>query len=220
MTIDIPGLPTGQIFSSSVQLFLAIAAISLLPIFLMSVTAFLRIIIVFSMARTAIGTNQIPPNIVLTSLAIFMTIFIMSPIWQEVYQDALLPYQEGKVTQMVAIERGFKPLQNFMIRQTRESDLGLFVRFARIPAPKSFQDIPFYVVIPSFMMSELRTAFQIGFVLFIPFLIIDMVVSNILLSLGMFMLSPVIVSLPFKVLLFILADGWNLIASGLLRSFL
>lgn len=198
---------------------LSLAMISLIPFFLMSVTSFLRIIIVFSLLRTAIGTQQVPPSSVLVGLTLFMTVFVMSPVWQEANTTAIQPYNQGKISQAKAFELGLKPLQQFMIRQTREKDLGLFVQFAKIQQPKTVQDVPLYVLIPSFMISELKTAFQIGFLLFVPFIIIDLVVSNILLSLGMFMLSPVMVSLPFKILLFVLVDGWNLICRGLLMSF-
>ena len=144
----------------------------------------------------------------------------MSPTWQEINQTALIPYNQGKISQTRAIEVGMQPIRKFMIQQTREQDLALFVGFSKIKTPKSVDDIPTYVLIPSFMISELKTAFQIGFLLFIPFIIIDLVVSNILLSLGMFMLSPVMVSLPFKILLFVLVDGWNLITRGLMMSFM
>jgi flagellar biosynthetic protein FliP len=171
------------------------------------------------LARTAIGTQQVPPNAVLISLALFMTVFIMTPVWQEVNSKALQPYNQGKISQAQAIEVGMKPLRKFMFKQTREKDLALFIQFSKIPAPKTINDVPTYVLIPAFMISELKTSFQIGFLLFIPFVIIDLVVANILLSLGMFMLSPVMVSLPFKILLFVLADGWNLITRGLMISF-
>lgn len=206
-------------FSNNVQLMLSIAFISLIPFFLVSVTAFLRIIIVFSLIRTAIGTQQVPPTMVLIGLALFMTVFVMSPTWEEINTKALTPYNQGKISQAKAIDIGMKPIRNFMLRQTREKDLALFVQFSKIKTPKNFDDIPTYVIIPSFMISELKTAFQIGFLLFIPFIIIDLVVANILLSLGMFMLSPVMVSLPFKILLFVLVDGWGLISKGLLLSF-
>ena len=206
-------------FSSSVQLILALSLITLAPFFLMSVTAFLRIIIVFSLLKTAIGTQQVPPGSVLVGLALFMTVFIMSPVWQDVNKNAVEPYNQGKISQARALEIGMKPLSQFMLRQTREKDLALFVQFAKIPPPKTANDIPTYVLIPAFMISELKTAFQIGFLLFIPFIVIDLVVSNILLSLGMFMLSPVMISLPFKILLFVLVDGWNLLTRGLLLSF-
>ena len=148
-----------------------------------------------------------------------MTIFIMSPVWQEINKTAVIPYNQGKISQAKAFEIGMKPVQQFMVKQTREKDLALFVQFSKIETPKTIDDIPIYILIPSFMISELRTAFQIGFLLFIPFIMIDLTTANILLSLGMFMLSPVMVSLPFKILLFVLVDGWNLITRGLLMSF-
>ena len=198
---------------------LGVALISLAPFFLISVTSFLRIIIVFALIRTAIGTQQVPPTSVLVGLAFFMTVFIMSPVFQEVNTKAIIPYNQGKVTEVRALEVGIEPLKMFMLRQVREKDLALFVQFSGMKAPTKPQDVPPYVVIPAFMISELKTGFQIGFLLFIPFIIIDLVVANILLSLGMFMLSPVMVSLPFKILLFVLVDGWNLITRGLLISF-
>ena len=218
-SLNINALMNSPQFSNSIQLILALSLISLVPFFLVSVTSFLRIIIVFSLLRTAIGTQQVPPNSVLIGLALFMTVFIMSPVWQEINTTALTPYNQGRMSQAKAVEVGFKPLSKFMLSQTREKDLALFVQFSKIAPPKSPQDIPPYVLIPAFMISELKTSFSIGFLLFIPFIIIDLVVSNILLSLGMFMLSPVMVSLPFKILLFVLVDGWNLITRGLLISF-
>jgi flagellar biosynthetic protein FliP len=217
--IDLRQLMSTPQFSNSIQLILALALVSLVPFFLLSVTAFLRIIIVFSLVRTAIGTQQVPPSSVLVGLALFMTVFIMAPVWQEVNTKALIPYNQGKISQFKAAEIGLKPLQQFMLRQTREKDLALFVQFANIKTPKTAAEVPVYVLIPAYMISELKTAFQIGFLLFIPFIIIDLVVANVLLSLGMFMLSPVMVSLPFKILLFVLVDGWNLICRGLLMSF-
>ena len=216
--IDLNQLMASPQFSSSIQLILAMSLISLIPFFLISVTSFLRIIIVFSLVRTAIGTQQVPSS-VLVGLAFFMTVFIMAPVWNETNETAVIPYNKHQMSQTKAIEVGLKPLQQFMIRQTREKDLALFVQFSRLKTPKTAADVPLYVLIPSFMISELRTSFQIGFLLFIPFIMIDLIVSNILLSLGMFMLSPVMVSLPFKILLFVLADGWNLISRGLLTSF-
>jgi flagellar biosynthetic protein FliP len=217
--INIAGIMSSPGFSNSVQILLALSVISLLPFLLISITSFLRIIVVLSMIRSAIGTAQVPPNSVLIGLALFMTVYTMAPTFEEVNKTAITPYNKGQITQMKAFEIGMKPFQQFMIRQTRARDLSLFVQFAKIPPPKSVNDIPVYVLIPSFMISELKTAFQMGFLLFIPFVIIDLVVANILLSLGMFMLSPVMVSLPFKILLFVLSDGWNLITKGLLMSF-
>jgi len=217
--LDIASIMNSPGFSSSVQITLALALISLTPFFLISVTSFLRIIVVLSMIRSAIGTAQVPPNSVLIGLAMFMTVYTMAPTFEEVNRTALEPYNKGQITQMKAFDIGMRPFQRFMLRQTRDRDLSLFIQFAKIPAPKTPNDVPAYVLIPAFMISELKTAFQIGFLLFIPFVIIDLVVANILLSLGMFMLSPVMVSLPFKILLFVLSDGWNLITKGLLMSF-
>jgi flagellar biosynthetic protein FliP len=217
--LDIAGIMNSPGFSNSMQITLTLALLSLLPFLLISITSFLRIIIVLSMIRSAIGTAQVPPNSVLIGLALFMTVYTMAPTFDEVNKTAVVPYNKGQLTQMKAFEVGMKPFQQFMLRQTRERDLALFVQFAKIPQPKSVNDVPVYVVIPAFMISEMKTAFQIGFLLFIPFVIIDLVVANILLSLGMFMLSPVMVSLPFKILLFVLSDGWNLITKGLLMSF-
>lgn len=217
--LDFKDILASPQFSNSIQLIISLAAVSLVPFFLISVTSFLRIIIVFALVRTAIGTQQVPPNTVMVGLALFMTVFIMAPVWTEVNETAVIPYNAKKISQAQAIETGLKPLHKFMIKQTREKDLALFVQFARIKVPKTADEIPIYVLIPSFMISELKTAFQIGFILFIPFIIIDLTVANILLSLGMFMLSPVMVSLPFKILLFVLVDGWNLICRGLLMSF-
>jgi flagellar biosynthetic protein FliP len=217
--INLQDIMASPQFSNSIQLILSLSLISLIPFFLISVTSFLRIIIVFALAKTAIGTQQVPPSPVIIGLALFMTVFIMSPVWQEINETAVKPYNQGKISQVKAFEIGIKPLRKFMLKQTREKDLALFVQFSKIKVPKSPDDIPIYVLIPSFMISELKTAFQIGFLLFIPFIMIDLTVANILLSLGMFMLSPVMVSLPFKVLLFVLVDGWNLISRGLLMSF-
>lgn len=205
--------------SSSMQLLLSISLITLVPFFLVSTTSFLRTVIVLSMIRTAIGTQQTPPNSVIVGLSIFMTIFVMSPVWQEINTKAIEPYNQKKITQAKAFELGAEPLRMFMFKQTREADLRLFIQFSRIKAPTKFAEVPTYVLIPAFMISELKTAFQIGFLIFIPFIVIDLVVANILLSLGMFMLSPVMVSLPFKILLFVLSDGWNLICRGLMMSF-
>lgn len=206
-------------FSSSINLLLSLSAISLVPFFLISTTSFLRIVIVLSMLRNAIGTQQSPPNVVITSLALFMTIFIMAPVWKEVDRVAVKPYQERRISQATAIQQGLVPFRTFMLKFTREKDLALFLEFAGMKKVKKITDIPTTVIIPAFIISELKTAFQIGFLLFIPFVVIDLIVSNVLLSLGMFMLSPVMVSLPFKILLFVITDGWNLITKGLILSF-
>lgn len=217
--INIASVLSPERFSNSVQLLITLSLITLVPFFLISVTSFLRMIIVLGLIRVAVGTQQVPPNTVIIGLAIFMTVFVMTPVWQEINTKAVVPYNQKKISQVKAFELGMEPLRKFMFRQTRENDLSLFIQFSRIPKPSSFAQVPTYVLIPAFMISELKTAFQIGFLIFIPFIVIDLVVANILLSLGMFMLSPVMVSLPFKILLFVLADGWNLITRGLMMSF-
>ncbi|MFH0886795.1 MAG: flagellar type III secretion system pore protein FliP, partial [bacterium] len=206
-------------FSTNIQLLISLAMISLAPFILICVTSFMRIIIVLSMVRVAVGTQQVPPNSVIIGLALFLTVFIMAPVWQQIDKTAVQPYNKGRISQAKAFDIGQQPLREFMFKQTREDDLSLFIKFSKIEKPRKPAEVPTFVLIPSFMLSELKTSFQIGFTLFVPFLIIDLVVANILLSLGMFMLSPVIVSLPFKILLFVLADGWRLIVQGLLLSF-
>ncbi len=206
-------------FSTSINLILSMGVITLIPFFLMSTTCFLRVVIVLSMIRQAIGTQQAPPNAVIISLALFITVFVMTPTINEARDTALIPYQQGRITQKEALGLGIKPFQNFMLKHTREKDLGLFLEFSQVRYTGIKEDVPIFVLIPAFIISELKTAFQIGFLLFIPFVVIDLVVSNILLSLGMFMLSPALVSLPFKILLFVLTDGWNLIIHGLLMSY-
>jgi flagellar biosynthetic protein FliP len=206
-------------FSTSIRLIVSMALVSLIPFLLISVTSFLRVVIVLSLVRTAVGTANVPPAPVVIGLSLFLTVFIMTPVWDQINKTAVVPYNQRKITMVKAFDRGIKPLRKFMLRQTRERDLALFVKFSRIKTPKRIEEVPIYTIIPSYMISELKTAFQIGFLLFIPFVVIDLVVANILLSLGMFMLSPVMVSLPFKILLFVLVDGWNLITRGLLMSF-
>ena len=206
-------------FSESIILLVAMSFITLVPFFLVSTTSFLRIVIVFSMLRMALATQQSPPNTALIGLAIFMSVFVMTPTFNSVMQDAIVPYQEGRLTQKEAMIEGFKPFRMFMLRHASENDLGLFLEFSKVQYTDSFDDIPMFIIIPAFVLSELKTAFQIGFLLFIPFLVVDLIISNILLSLGMFMLSPAMISLPFKILLFVLTDGWNLITRGLLISF-
>jgi len=182
-------------------------------------TSFTRLVIVFSFLRSALGTQQMPPNQILIGLSLFLTFFIMTPVWSTVHEKALVPYQEKKISQGQAIDEALKPVRQFMFKQTREKDLALFVNMAKISKPKNKEEIPTTVLLPAYMISELKTAFQIGCLLYIPFLIIDMVVSSILLSMGMMMLPPVMISLPFKALLFVLVDGWNLIVGSLVKSF-
>ncbi len=217
--IDVGSLLKPGGFSSTVNLLIFLSAIGLIPFFLISATSFLRIVMVLSMIRQAIGTQSSPPNPVIISLALFMTIFVMSPIINEVNTIAVQPYKEGKITQKQAFELGVKPFRNFMLKFTRDRDLALFLEFSQVKNVQDYETIPTPLLVPAFMISELKTAFQIGFLLFIPFVVIDLVVSSILLSLGMFMVSPAMISLPFKILLFVLTDGWNLIIRGLLISF-
>jgi len=203
----------------SLQIIFLLTILSLAPSILIMMTSFTRIVVVLSFLRTAIGTQQMPPNQLLVGLSLFLTFFVMSPIWDRVNDDAIQPLVEDQISYKEALDKGMEPLREFMLKQTREKDMALFVRMAQIKQPRNHSEIPNSVLIPSFIISELRTAFQIGFILFIPFLVIDLVISSILLSMGMMMLPPVMVSLPFKILLFVLVDGWNLLIQSLVKSF-
>ncbi|MEE2657951.1 MAG: flagellar type III secretion system pore protein FliP [Candidatus Latescibacterota bacterium] len=204
----------------SLQIIFLLTILSLAPSILIMMTSFTRIVVVLSFLRTAIGTNgQMPPNQLIVGLALFLTFFIMAPVWERINNDAIQPLVEDEIPYKEALDNGMEPIREFMLKQTRQKDMALFLKMARMPQPTSRGDIPNSVLIPSFIISELRTAFQIGFVLFIPFLVIDLVVSSILLSMGMMMLPPIMVSLPFKILLFVLVDGWNLIVQSLVKSF-
>jgi flagellar biosynthetic protein FliP len=202
-----------------IQILILLTVLSLAPAILIMMTSFTRLVVVFSFLRHALGTQQMPPNQILIGLSLFLTFFIMTPVWSTVHEKALVPYQEKKISQGQAIDEALKPVRHFMFKQTREKDLALFVNMAKISKPKNKEEIPTTVLLPAYMISELKTAFQIGCLLYIPFLIIDMVVSSILLSMGMMMLPPVMISLPFKALLFVLVDGWNLIVGSLVKSF-
>ncbi len=201
------------------QIFLLLTVLSLAPAILIMLTSFARIVIVLSLLRQAIGTHQMPPNQIVLGLALFLTFFIMTPVWQNINKQALQPYLEKKITHQQALEKAFRPIRQFMFKQTREKDLALLVDIAKIERPKNTEEIPVTVLIPSFIISELKTAFQIGFLLYVPFLILDMVVASVLLSMGMMMLPPIMISLPFKLMLFVLADGWYLIVGSLIKSF-
>jgi len=205
--------------SVTLQILFLMTILSLAPAILILTTAFTRIIVVLHFLRQAMGTQQVPPPQVLIGLAMFLTFFVMSPTWTKVNNEALQPYLENKLTPQQAYEKGVGPIREFMFRQTREEDLALFVKMANVDKPKSRDDVPTQALVPAFAISELRVGFQIGFILFIPFIIIDMVISSILMSMGMMMLPPVLISMPFKILLFILVDGWHLIVSSLLNSF-
>jgi flagellar biosynthetic protein FliP len=205
--------------STSLLIFLTLTALSLAPALVVMVTSFTRLVVVFSFLRHALGTQSMPPNQVLIALSLFLTFFIMAPVWHDIQSSAVQPYVDQKLTGEEAVQRGIQPLKTFMCKQTREKDLALFLSIMKAPRPKNFQDIPITAVVPAFMISELRTAFEIGFLLFLPFLIIDMVVASVLLSMGMMMLPPVMISLVFKILLFVLVDGWNILVGSLVKSF-
>jgi flagellar biosynthetic protein FliP len=205
--------------STSVKLVLVLTVLSLAPSILILMTCFTRIMIVLSFVRTALATQQMPPNQVLIGLSLFMTFFIMAPTFQEVNNEALTPLFNNEINIEKAYENAVVPFKEFMSAHTRQKDLALFLEYGKVDQPESIQDIPLTALVPAFAISELKTAFQIGFMIFIPFLVIDMVVASVLMSMGMMMLPPVMISLPFKILLFVLVDGWYLIVKSLLQSF-
>ena len=209
----------GQSYSLSIQILVMMTLLTLLPAAVLSMSAFVRVIIVLSILRQALGTAQTPPNQVLLGIALFLTFFVMAPVIDEIKVNAIQPYVESSMTAQQAFDEGMKPLRTFMLNQTRESDLKLFADIAQRSDISSVDDAPLSIVIPSFMVSELKTAFQIGFLIFIPFLVIDLVVSSVLMSMGMMMLSPMLISLPFKIMLFVMVDGWALILGTLASSF-
>jgi flagellar biosynthesis protein FliP len=201
------------------QIFFMMTVISLAPSLLMMTTSFTRIVVVLSFLRSAMGTQQAPSNQIVIGLSLFLTFFIMAPVWQQVNTQALQPYKAQTITQEEAIKRGVAPVRKFMLSQVREKDLALFLTLSKLPRPRNADDIPTLTLIPAFVVSELKTAFQIGFLVYIPFLVLDMVVASVLMSMGMMMLPPVMISLPFKILLFVLVDGWGLIIGSLVKSF-
>ncbi|MBT3992170.1 MAG: flagellar type III secretion system pore protein FliP [Rhodospirillaceae bacterium] len=202
-----------------IQLFLLITVMALAPSILVMTTSFIRIVIVLSFLRTAMGAQQTPPNQVLMALALFLTFFIMSPTFEAAWEQGVRPYVDGEIEEKEAFERSLRPLQNFMQKFVRDQDLKLFMDIANIPPVATPNDIPAKVLIPAFIISELRRAFEIGFLVFIPFLVIDMVVASVLMSMGMMMLPPIIIALPFKIIFFVLVDGWFLIVGSLVQSF-
>jgi len=214
-----PASGGGQTYTLSLQTLLLLTSLSFLPAALLMMTSFTRIVIVLSLLRQALGTQASPPNQVLIGLSLFLTLFVMSPTLDKIYVEAYQPLSENRIQLGEALDKGAVPLRAFMLKQTRETDLALFVKMSKSPAPKTAADIPMRVLIPAYITSELKTAFQIGFAVFIPFLIIDMVVASILMAMGMMMVSPAIVSLPFKIILFVLVDGWNLLLGSLAQSF-
>jgi len=205
--------------NGSLQILFLLTVLSLAPAILIMLTSFTRVIVVLGFVRSALATQQIPPNQLLIGLAIFITFFIMAPVWGQINQDALQPYLAGEIGQTEAMDRAAGPLREFMLKQTREKDLALFVNFAQQPRPAGPDDISLVTLIPAFVISELKTAFQIGFMIYIPFIVIDMVVASTLMSMGMLMLPPMMISLPFKVLLFVMVDGWHLVVRSLMLSF-
>ena len=205
--------------ATALQILLLLTVLSLAPTLLVLLTSFTRVIVVLSFVRTALGTQQVPPNQVLVGLALFLTFFIMAPVVKDINQNALQPFLKSKISQSVALDRAAKPLRTFMFKQTREKDLQLFYSLSKEPRPATQAQVPTYILIPAFVISELKTAFEIGFAIYIPFIVIDMVVASILLSMGMMMIPPVIISLPFKILVFLLVDGWNLTVSAIFQSY-
>ncbi|MET3106542.1 flagellar biosynthetic protein FliP [Oxalobacteraceae bacterium GrIS 2.11] len=214
-----PAANGGQNYVLSIQTLLILTSLSFLPAVLLMMTSFTRIVIVLSMLRQAIGTASSPPNQVIIGLSLFLTMFVMSPVIDKIYADAYQPFNDNKISFSEALERGSKPLKEFMMKQTRQADLALYVKLSRSPKLNGPEEVPLTVLIPAYITSELKTAFQISFAIFIPFLIIDMVVAIVLMSMGMMMMSPATISLPFKIMLFVLVDGWQLLMGSLAQSF-
>ncbi|MEH6905635.1 flagellar type III secretion system pore protein FliP [Neobacillus drentensis] len=205
--------------STSIKIMLLLTILSVAPSILLLMTSFTRIVIVLSFVRTSLGTQQMPPNQVIIGLSLFLTLFIMGPVFSDINKEAYQPFMDGKLTQEQALDTAAKPIKEFMAKHTREKDLNLFLDYSKQKKPETIDDIPLHVLVPAYSISELKTAFQMGFMIFLPFLIIDMIVSSILMAMGMMMLPPVLISLPFKILLFILVDGWHLIVKSLLTSY-
>lgn len=214
-----PTADGGATYTLSLQTLLLFTSLTFLPAIVLMMSSFTRIIIVLSLLRMALGTQSSPPNQVLIGLALFLTFFVMSPVIDRIYSEAYTPFAEDKLTIFEAAEKASDPLKSFMLRQTRETDLGLFIKISNSEEIDSPEQVPLKILVPAYVTSELKTAFQIGFIVFIPFLIIDMVVASVLMSMGMMMLSPMIISLPFKIMLFVLVDGWHLLISSLTQSF-
>lgn len=219
VTVGVEAAESPEDVALSLQILVLLTVLSLAPAFLVMMTSFTRIVVVLSFVRNALATNQMPPNQVLIGLALFLTFFVMAPTWQVVNENALQPYLRGEITQTDALDRASIPIREFMYRNTREKDLELFVSMAKMPRPATPGDVPTHVMVPAFVISELKTAFQLGFIIFIPFIVIDMIVASILMSMGMLMLPPVMISLPFKILLFVMVDGWHLVVRSLLLSY-
>lgn len=217
--VTLEGAQNPAQFSIFLQILLLLTVLSIAPSLLLMLTSFTRLIVVFSILRHALGLQQTPPNQVLISLALFLTLFIMAPVFKEAYDQGLKPYMRKEIDEKTLFERVSKPFKEFMLKNTREKDLALFIKLSGDERPKTREEVPLTTLIPAFMISELKTAFQIGFLLYIPFLIIDIVVSSVLISMGVLMLPPIMISLPLKLLLFVLVDGWNILIMSLVKSF-
>ncbi len=210
---------TPQDFTNGLQILIWLTILTLAPSILIMTTSFIRLVVVLALTRQALGAGTLPPNQVLTSLALILTFFIMAPTFNEINEKALQPYMNNQITQQVALDRGIEPIRTFMFKQTHEKELALFVRMAKIEKPKNIKDVPTYVLLPAFILSELKTAFTIGFVIYLPFLVIDIVVSSVLVSMGMMFLPPTMIALPFKLIMFVMVDGWYLVVKSLVDSF-
>jgi len=221
VSINIGGseLASGGGVSATLKLVMLLSAVSFAPAMMLTMTCFTRIAVVLGMVRTALGTQSMPPNMVITGLALFLTFAVMNPVFQTMYTSGLKPFMEGQMDEQQAIEKGFAPLKAFLIRHAREKDLALFLDITNSPVPEDVQDVPFHVAVPAFVLSELNLAFQIGFLIALPFLVLDMVVSSVLTSMSMITLPPVVISLPLKLMLFVLVDGWHLIIASLVQTY-
>ena len=209
-----------QEFTQGIQILVMLTILSLAPSIFIMTTAFIRIVIVLALTRQAIGTSSLPPNQVLAGLALILTFFVMAPTVNKINETAIQPYMKNQITQQVALDRAMTPVRDFMIKQTHEKELELFLSIAKSPQPKNWTDVPTYIILPAFILSELKTAFKIGFVIFLPFLVIDIVIASILVSMGMIFLPPAVVSTPFKLILFVMIDGWYLITKSLIEGFI
>ncbi|HHV94637.1 MAG TPA: flagellar type III secretion system pore protein FliP [Firmicutes bacterium] len=219
ISIGVESAENPEDIAISLQILVLLTILALAPAILIMMTSFTRIVVVLSFVRNALATQQMPPNQVLIGLALFLTFYVMAPTWQIINETALQPYLQGEITQMDALQRALEPTREFMFKNTREKDLELFVSLSGMPRPANPSEVPTHVLIPAFVISELKTAFQLGFVIFVPFLVIDLIVSSVLMSMGMLMLPPVMISLPFKILLFVMVDGWHLVIRSLLLSY-
>ena len=220
LTLSVGQADSPEKVSTLLQVLLLLTVLSLAPAIIIMMTSFTRFAIVLSLLRTALGTQQMPPTQIIVGLALLLTFFLMTPVFNQINKEALQPYLAEKISQQEALTKALKPIRAFMLKQTRKKDLSLFIDIAKLDKPKSYDEIPTIVLMSSFVISELKTAFQIGFIIYIPFLVIDMVVASVLLSMGMMMLPPFMVSLPFKLMLFVLIDGWNILIGSMIKSFL